>query len=96
MGAWRFCPRRIRQSRVDFDDFILFSRVTKLIACRLSDLGMPAEDSWVSRFDMNPFRVLLNNPNRLRNAVAGRLRTEFGMSSEAAEWIAMNLCDSLA
>ena len=79
-----------------FDDFILFSRVTKLLAERLNVLGKPTEASWISAFDMKPFKALLKNPERLKNAVAGKLRTEFGMHSEAADWISTNLCDSLA
>lgn len=79
-----------------FDDFILFSRITKLIAERFCVLGKPADDSWLSSFDMKPFRALLNNRERLRKAVAGKLRTEFGMNSAAAEWISTNICDSLA
>ena len=80
----------------NFDDFILFSRVTKLMAERLSVLGEPTENSWVSSFDMKPFKALINNRERLENAVAGKLKTDFGMNSEAAEWISRNLCDSLA
>lgn len=81
---------------LNFDDFILFSRVTKLVAEKLSVLGKPNADSWVSTFDMKPFKGLLKNQERMRNAVAGKLRTDFGMNSEAAEWISRNLCDSLA
>lgn len=85
-----------RPDSLGFDDFILFSRVTKLVAERLNDLGKPSEESWISTFDLKPFKCLLTKPERLRNAVAGKLRTEFGMNSEAAEWISNNLCDSLA
>lgn len=81
---------------LNFDDFILFSRVTKLLAEKLNFLGKPHEDSWVTTFDMKPFKTLVMNPERMRNAVAGKLRTEFGMNSKAAEWISRNLCDSLA
>lgn len=85
------CPNAL-----NFDDFILFSRVTKLVAERLNDLGTPSQDSWVSTFDLKPFKSLLKKPDRMRNAVSGKLRTEFGMNHEAAEWISKNLCDSLA
>lgn len=81
---------------LSFDDFILFSRVTKLVAEKLSALGKPNEDSWVTTFDIKPFKALVKNQKRMRNAVAGKLRTDFGMTSEAAEWISKNLCDSLA
>ncbi len=79
-----------------FDDFILFSRVTKLIAEKLSALGKPSEDSWIATFDIKPFKALLKDQERMRNAIAGKLRTDFGMESEAAEWISQNICDSLA
>lgn len=85
-----------RPESLNFDDFILFSRVTKLVAERLSALGRPTEESWVSTFDMKPFKALLTKPERLKNAVAGKLRTDFGMNLEAAEWISSNICDSLA
>lgn len=81
---------------LNFDDFLLFSRVTKLVAARLNILGSPSEDSWLSIFDMKPFKPLTKNPERLKNAVAGRLRTEYGLTSEAAERISKNLCDTLA
>lgn len=81
---------------LNFDDFILFSRITKLIAERFCVLGKPADDSWLLTFDKTPFRSLLNNKERWKNAVAGKLRTDFGMSSESAEWISSSLCDSLA
>jgi hypothetical protein len=79
-----------------FDDFILFSRITKLVAERFCVMGKPSEDAWVNTFDMKPFRPLMNKPRRLKNAVAGKLRTDFGMNQETAEWISSNLCDSLA
>lgn len=85
-----------RPDSLTFDDFILFSRVTKFVAERLNELGKPSEKSWLSTFDMKPFNSIMNNPERLRNAVAGKLRTEFGMNAEAAQWISNSLCDSLA
>lgn len=85
-----------RPEALSFDDFILFSRVTKLLAERLSALGKPDNESWITNFDMKPFKGILTKPERLKNAVAGKLRTEFGMNSEAAEWISNTICDSLA
>ena len=79
-----------------FDDFILFSRVTKLIAERLCEIATPPLAHWEHAFPLASFKHLSKNSSRMRNAVVGRLRTEYGMDTATAQWIADGLCDSLA
>lgn len=79
-----------------FDDFVLFSRLTKLVADRLCRLVAPTEDHWLTSFDLKPFKSLSKKPDRMRNAVAGRLQTQYGLQKQDAQWISQNLCDSLA
>lgn len=84
-----------------FDDFILFSRLTKYVAERLSLLARPPDDHWINTLssDMKRFRRLRMNPTRMKNSIAGRLRTEYGIDAPTADWIAQELQenqDSLA
>jgi hypothetical protein len=79
-----------------FDDFILFSRVTKLIAERLCEIATPPLEHWEHAFTLARFKHLSTNSTRMRNAVMGRLRTEYGMDTPTAQWIADELCGSLA
>ena len=80
-----------RPTELCFDDFILFSRLTKLIAEKLSRLAEPKPDHWIHCFPLAEFRHLENNPKRLRNAVVGRLRTDYGMDFLTARWVADEL-----
>lgn len=79
-----------------FDDFILFSRVTKSIAEKLCEIATPPLKHWEHAFPLAGFKHLSTNSSRMRNAVMGRLRTEYGMDTATAQWIADGLCDSLA
>jgi hypothetical protein len=79
-----------------FDDFIYFSRLTKLIAEKLCHIAQPPLDHWTQNFPLTRFKRLSMNPARMRNAVAGRLQTQYGMDAPTAKWIADELCGSLA
>jgi hypothetical protein len=81
---------------VCFDDFIFFSRLTKLIAEKLCRIATPPLGHWVRNFPLVRFKRLSMNPARMRNAVIGRLRTQYGMDTATAKWIADELCGSLA
>ena len=83
-------------AHVSFDDFIFFSRLTKLIAKKLCRIAEPPLDHWVRNFPLARFKRLQMNPSRMRNAVTGRLRTAYGMDEPTAKWIADELCGSLA
>lgn len=79
-----------------FDDFICFSRVTKLIAAKICSMETPPANHWLAAIPMTGFKRFLNNPERMRNSIAGHLCTEFGMDTQNARWIAQELYDSLA
>jgi hypothetical protein len=81
---------------LNFDDFIFFTRLTKLIAEKICRLSEPASEDWARLLSLTPFKRLQANPERMRNAVAGKLRTEYGMDEPTAKWIAYEICDSLA
>jgi hypothetical protein len=79
--------------KLTFDDFILFSRLTKCIAQRLCLAAFPPENHWITSFDVKRFKRLIRNQPRMRNAIAGRLRTEFGLDAETANWIAEEIAE---
>lgn len=74
-----------------FDDFILFSRLTKAIADRICQTTKPSDGHWLSAIDMTRFRRLLMKPERLKHAIAGRLRTDYGLDEPTAKWIAQEI-----
>ncbi|MFM2176885.1 MAG: hypothetical protein RL015_983 [Verrucomicrobiota bacterium] len=79
-----------------FEDFICFSRITKLIAESICTIEKPSNDHWLSMFPFTEFKRLGNKPERMRNSIAGRLCTVYGMDAPTAQWIAQELYDSLA
>jgi hypothetical protein len=89
-------PATNRPDDLTFDDFICFSRVTKLIAEKLCSLETPSESHWLAEFPMARFKRFMTKPERLQNSIAGYLRTEFGMDAKSARWIAEKLYGSLA
>lgn len=89
-------PPTNRPDALTFDDFICFSRVTKLIAEKICTIEKPPDNHWLAAFPMARFKRFRTKPGRMKNAIAGYLRTEFGMDSETARWIAEELCGSLA
>ncbi|OQA86280.1 MAG: hypothetical protein BWY28_02425 [bacterium ADurb.Bin236] len=84
-----------KPNELTFDDFILFSRLTKYIAKKLCEISYPPESYWKKSLLMQ-FNHLRNNPRRMKNALTGLLRTEYGMDKEIAARISNELCDSLA
>jgi len=79
-----------------FDDFICFSRVTKLIAESLCSMERPSESHWLAKFPIAQFKRFMTKPERMRNSIAGYLRTMYGMDARDAGWIAEELYGSLA
>jgi hypothetical protein len=79
-----------------FEDFICFSRVTKLIAEKICSMEKPTDNHWLAAFPMARFKRFITKPERMQNSIAGYLRTEFGMDSANARWIAEELYGSLA
>lgn len=76
---------------LSFDDFICFSRLTKLIAENLCKIATPTTEYLVQQFSLKRFKRLEKNPKRMRNAVIGQLRTQYGMDTATAGWIADEL-----
>lgn len=84
---------------VDFDDFVLFSRLTKDIAADLCRIATPSSDV-VTAFartmalaGIDRHRGLSNNVPRLRRVIANELRFELGIDADTAESI---VCDVVA
>lgn len=82
-----------RPEDLSFDDFIFFSRLTKDLAEKLCEVARPPEEHWFTAFhaSLGRFKRLSLNPKRMKNAISGRLRTEYGMDDSTANWIAEEL-----
>jgi len=78
-------------SALTFDDFILFSRLAKRVAEELCLIAKPAPEHWGKFLDLSPFRKFRQNPKRMKNAICGKIRTDFGFDSSTAAWIADNI-----
>ena len=89
-------PATNRPDELTFEDFICFSRVTKLIAEKLCSLEKPSDSHWFTNFPIARFKRFMTKPERMQNSIAGYLRTEFGMDAREAGWIAEELYGSLA
>jgi hypothetical protein len=76
---------------LDFDDFMLFSRLTKFIASKISEISKPPDKHWLNNFSLTRFKKLENNPARMSLAICGSLRTEYGMDEATAQRIAQQL-----
>jgi len=88
-----------RPENLNFDDFVFLSRLTKTIAEKICRIAEPGQEHWnrlMTEKTFKRFKRLSNNPDRMRNAVTGRIKTEYGMDESTAKWIANELCDSLA
>ena len=88
-----------RPEELSFDDFVFFSRLAKTIAEKICLISKPAQEDWnrlVSPTDFKRFKRLSKKPGRMRHAVAGRIKTVYGMDDLTAKWIADELCGSLA
>jgi len=73
-----------------FDDFVLFSRLTKCIAEKMCQIVRPSDDYWKESL-LSKFKQLRNNPDRMKNAVAGLLRTDYGIDEVTAKRIVSRL-----
>lgn len=77
---------------IAFDDFICFSRVTKLIAKKICIFSKPSDTHWITSIPINRFKRFQNNPKRMLNSIIGYISTEFGMDTSSAKWIAQEIC----
>lgn len=92
--------------KLNFDDFILFTRVTKDIALWLCQVARPSDSQIVEMLvlrDKDPdaevhlsgLRKFLNNEDRLRSALRKLIRYEFGLLSNEADPIIDQLTNRL-
>lgn len=81
------CDAPNEPEKLTFDDFVLFTRVVKKIAERLNTLATPDYQRLIDRFPLQRFKKTSTKPARLRNAVCGHLRTEYGLDQPSAEEI---------
>lgn len=81
--------------RLTFDDFVLFSRITKAVAERLCMLATPTDEDFrrLLQSDLKRFKRFENKPARMVNAVSCHLRTIYGLDEETAKWLASGVCD---
>ncbi len=77
-----------RADQIIFDDFILFSRLTKKVAEDLSLMARPSSEHWKEFIDLKPFKKYQQDPKRMRNAISGKIQTEYGIDTATANWIA--------
>lgn len=82
--------------KLAFDDFVLFSRLTKLVAEQMCYIASPPPEHWTKSAAFRKFKRFQKNPQRMQNAISGKLRTDYGMDEPTARWIAGNIYDSLA
>ena len=74
-----------------FDDFIFFSRLTKRVAEELCSMARPSPDHWKGFVDLKPFKKFQQDPERMKNAISGKIRTDYGLDPSTADWIADNI-----
>ena len=74
-----------------FDDFIFFSRLTKRVAEELCTMARPSPDHWKEYVDLRPFKKFQQDPKRMKNAISGKIRTDYGLDTSTANWIAENI-----
>ena len=80
---------------LNFDDFILFSRIVKRVGEQLCSLSMPPKERWQFVVPFDRFRRS-GNATRIQNAIQGWLRTEYGIDEATAKDIALSVKDPLA
>lgn len=74
-------------NKVNFDDFILFSRVIKKIAHSLCELGKPSTELIAEAIDYKKFKKFTNDTERLSNAIKGELGTRLGITGQEANLV---------
>ncbi|WP_434347657.1 hypothetical protein ACN6A1_06260 [Myxococcus virescens] len=79
---------------VTFDDFVLFSRATKLLAMELCAAGRPSDAELRAEAVTSTSKQegqLRKNPTRLANARSGYLQTRYSLSKSEADRIVAGL-----
>ena len=80
-------------SKLNFDDFVLFSRITKGIAEGLCRMSQPQIEHWhsVMTADLARIKCLNYKRERMLNFISGKLRTEWGFDIPSAKGIAVEV-----
>lgn len=85
---------------LEFDDFILFTKVAKDIAEKLCILGVPSIENIAAMVQLSihfkKLRKFKNNQKRLENSLATLCRCEYSISRTDAEEIVPKLAEALA
>lgn len=82
--------------KLEFDDFIVYSRVVKAIAFDLSRFRIPPPEAWPQKHDTSKLNKLKRNPSRRRQALISAIRSEYGLDLQSAENYAESVLDALA
>jgi hypothetical protein len=77
---------------LNFDDFLCFTRISKLIAEALTMHATPSVDILVKTTDASHANYLQSRPDRRRNAVQERIRRHYGLDRKTAQYIAEEVC----
>jgi len=86
-----------KYENINFDDFLLFSRVTKDIALELCNLSQPTDDKIIEMLKIySQYKPKLSNkPERLCNAYEHQLKLLFNLDKIDAERIAKKIYEGL-
>lgn len=80
---------------INFDDFILYSRAAKNLAREyISNIKYDTE-KFVTKFDLDRFRVYVNNQNRLRNKLEWDIKINYSIKDEEIEMIVDKLIEKI-
>ncbi|MCT4777140.1 MULTISPECIES: hypothetical protein [Exiguobacterium] len=76
-----------RFDEINFDDFLLFSRVIKNIAFSLCEIAKPSNEALAADIDIKKFKKSIKNEKRFDNAIKGEIQTRYGITGQDAELI---------
>jgi hypothetical protein len=86
-----------RYSQIDFDDFILFTRVLKIVVDRLMEFCKPNENQLFDYYQrLQLFRKYPSGSARKKNALIGEMNNRFGIERMIAEKLLNSAFASLA
>lgn len=80
---------------ISFDDFVLYSRAAKNLAEEYVFNIKYDTEKFVSKFDLDRFRLYRNNPKRLRAKLEWDLKVNYSIKSENIEMIVDKLVEKI-
>jgi|JI10StandDraft_1071094.scaffolds.fasta_scaffold396702_1 hypothetical protein len=78
---------------IKFDDFILYSRITKQLALEICESVAPDLKIIASNYDIKPHKKLLNNRKRFRTAIFSDLFNNYKLSIDDAEKVVTEIIE---